>query len=89
MADSGAATLTGPTAVKLKLAPLSQQANDAAIKAVREGYSNKVGFKASTAGSGQIFSSLSRGQLEASGYLGASRRGLEAGVEVTWDLKPK
>lgn len=71
------------------MATITQSAIDETVKQVREGYSNKAGFKASTAdgGQGKIFIAWQRGQLDAAGYVGWKRReGLSAGGEVTWDL---
>lgn len=91
-----AGSLTTPAAGAIalppvKIAPLTAQANEAMLRSIREGYSNKVGLKASTAdgGTGQLFVSVARERLQASGYLGGSRRGLEVGGEVTFDLNRK
>lgn len=74
------------------LAPIGQQAVDETIRQVREGYSNKVGARVSTAAGGQAqaFLSVQRGKLAAAGYAGWTRAaGVSAGGEVTWDLRPK
>lgn len=86
LAPAPALTLPG-----LKIATVSEQAVDEAIRAVREGYSNQVGLKLSTAnrGTARISGDVHRGQMAAAGYIGASRQGLEAGVEVTFDLQKR
>lgn len=86
------APATPPVAVVLpaiRLQPLTDAAHAQALAAVREGYSNKIGIGASTVNRGTAFlkGSVTRGRLQASGYVTASRaQGIAGGGEVTWDL---
>lgn len=77
--------------VPVTIAAISDQAVAETIKQVHDGYSNKIGARVSSGdgGSGRIFASVNRGQFDAAGYIGASRKGLEIGAEVTFDLNPK
>lgn len=77
--------------VPLKIATITDQAVAETIKSVHDGYSNKIGARISSGdgGSARIFGSVERGQMSAAGYVGASRKGLEIGAELTFDLNPK
>lgn len=99
MADQApAAPLTvtaAGSAIKLpavKLQPLTDAANQAALAQVREGYSNKVAIGANTAGggTGYVKGSIAKDRLAAAGYLSVNRQqGWAAGGELSWDLRPK
>ena len=64
----------------------------AALARIRQGYSNKAGVRASTAGGGtvEVFADVHRGRLTGTGYSNVSRsKGLAAGGELTFDLTPR
>lgn len=76
----------------IKLQPITDSANAAALASVREGYSNRVAIGANTAAGGSLYlkGSVVRDRLTASGYLTASRQqGVAAGGELSWDLRPR
>lgn len=76
----------------IKLAPITDSANAAAIDAVRRDYADRVAVGLSSVGGGGAYlkGAAHRGQLEAAGYIGWKRNaGVEFGGELSFDLRKK